>query len=118
MPGSKGTLAQQRAREGDIRPVYDPSTPAHRQETRKNRGLLRHRFRDLHPMTAALLAARKQGIENLCFISTMCWCPAIHAVMADGVAKVNAFIGLPRQASSPAPISTLPIVGVIRCRWW
>ncbi|MGL5496571.1 MAG: hydrogenase formation protein HypD, partial [Aeromonas sobria] len=114
VPGSKGTLAQQRAKGSDIRPVYDPLDALRiaKENPEKTVVFFAIGFETSTPMTAALLAAaEEQGVENLLFhINHVLVPPAIHAVMADGVAKVNAFIGPSHVSVITGADIYLPIV--------
>ncbi|MEH8242959.1 hydrogenase formation protein HypD [Aeromonas veronii] len=114
VPGSKGTLAQQRAKGSDIRPVYDPLDALRiaKENPEKTVVFFAIGFETSTPMTAALLAAAEsEGVENLLFhINHVLVPPAIHAVMADGVAKVNAFIGPSHVSVITGADIYLPIV--------
>ncbi|MCV5307741.1 hypothetical protein OFC24_32535, partial [Escherichia coli] len=60
---------------------------------------------------ALLAAAEEQEVDNLLFhINHVLVPPAIHAVMADGVAKVNAFIGPSHVSVITGADIYLPIV--------
>ncbi|MGR5078592.1 hydrogenase formation protein HypD [Photobacterium swingsii] len=97
VPGSKGTLAQCRAKGGDVRPVYDPLDALEIAKQNPDRKVVFFAigFETTTPMTAVLLElAEKQNVANLYFhINHVLVPPAVDAVMADGAAKVTAFIG-------------------------
>ncbi|MGY3856365.1 hydrogenase formation protein HypD [Aeromonas intestinalis] len=114
VPGSKGSLAQQRAKGSDIRPVYDPLDALRIAKENPDNTVVFFAigFETSTPMTAALLAAAETaGVTNLLFhINHVLVPPAIHAVMADGVAKVNAFIGPSHVSVITGADIYLPIV--------
>lgn len=97
VPGSLGSLAEQRAQGCDIRPIYDPldALTIAKDNPAKIVVFFAIGFETSTPMTAALLAqAEQQQIANLLFhINHVLVPPAIDAVMADGRAKINGFIG-------------------------
>ena len=97
VPGSKGSLAQFRAKGCDIRPIYDPldTLTIARENPDKTVIFFAIGFETSTPMTAVLIEqAESQNIDNLLFhINHVLVPPAIDAVMADPQATVNAFIG-------------------------
>ncbi|MFS1422978.1 hydrogenase formation protein HypD [Shewanella sp. 10N.286.48.B5] len=97
VPGSKGSLAQFRAKGCDIRPLYDPMDALSIAKDNPDKTIIFFAigFETSTPMTAVLIdQAEKQQINNLLFhINHVLVPPAIDAVMANPQAKVNAFIG-------------------------
>jgi len=97
VPGSKSSLAVERAAGRDIRPLYTPmdALKIAKENPDKKVVFFAIGFETTTPMTAALLqAALAQKIGNLYFhINHVLVPPAIDAIMADGRAKINAFIG-------------------------
>ncbi|WP_394229467.1 hydrogenase formation protein HypD [Shewanella colwelliana] len=97
VPGSKGSLAQFRAKGCDIRPIYDPLDTLTIAKDNPDKTVIFFAigFETSTPMTAVLIEqAEQQKINNLLFhINHVLVPPAIDAVMADPQAKVNAFIG-------------------------
>ena len=97
VPGSKSSLAQERAAGRDIRPLYTPldALKIARENPDKKVVFFAIGFETTTPMTAALLdQVRKAGVENLFFhINHVLVPPAVRAIMDGGEAKVNAFIG-------------------------
>jgi hydrogenase expression/formation protein HypD len=97
VPGSKGSLAQFRAKGCDIRPIYDPLDTLAIAKDNPDKTVIFFAigFETSTPMTAVLIEqAEKQAINNLLFhINHVLVPPAIDAVMADPQATVNAFIG-------------------------
>ena len=97
VPGSKSSLAVERAAGRDIRPLYTPmdALKIAKENPDKKVVFFAIGFETTTPMTAALLqAALAQKTGNLYFhINHVLVPPAIDAIMADGRAKINAFIG-------------------------
>ncbi|MEA3492481.1 MAG: hydrogenase formation protein HypD [Campylobacterota bacterium] len=97
VPGSKSSLAAERAKGYDIRPLYTPMDAIVIAEENLDKRVIFFAigFETTTPMTAALLAeVEKRKITNLYFhINHVLVPPAIDAIMADGQAKINAFIG-------------------------
>jgi hydrogenase expression/formation protein HypD len=97
VPGSRGSLAQCRARGCDVRPLYDPLDALTLAQENPDRTVVFFAigFETTTPMTAALLLqAEALGIANLLFhINHVLVPPAIDAVMAEPACRVNAFIG-------------------------
>ncbi|WP_025820299.1 hydrogenase formation protein HypD [Shewanella marina] len=97
VPGSKGSLAQFRAKGCDIRPIYDPldTLKIAQENPTKTVVFFAIGFETSTPMTAILLKqAEALKIDNLLFhINHVLVPPAVDAVMADPAVKVNAFIG-------------------------
>lgn len=97
VPGSKSSLAEQRADGYDIRALYSPldTIKIALENPDKRVIFFAIGFETTTPMTAAVLAqAEKHGIRNLYFhINHVLVPPAVDAIMADGRAKINAFIG-------------------------
>lgn len=97
VPGSRGSLAQCRARGADVRPLYDPldALAIARDNPQHTVIFFAIGFETTTPMSAALLAeAERLGIDNLLLhINHVLVPPAIEAVMAEPACRVNAFIG-------------------------
>ena len=97
VPGSSSSLAVVRAKGYDIRALYSPldAIKIALENPDKNVIFFAIGFETKTPMTAALLEqVVKQGISNLYFhINHVLVPPAVDAIMADGQAKINAFIG-------------------------
>ncbi len=97
VPGSKGSLAQYRAKGCDIRPIYDPldCLTIATENPDKDVVFFAIGFETSTPMTAILVEqAEQRQINNLYFhINHVLVPPAVDAVMADPAVKVNAFIG-------------------------
>ncbi len=97
VPGSKGSLAQFRAKGCDIRPIYDPLDTLTIAQENPDKTVIFFAigFETSTPMTAILLEqAEALQLENLLFhINHVLVPPAIDAVMADPKATINAFIG-------------------------
>jgi hydrogenase expression/formation protein HypD len=97
VPGSQSSLAAERAAGRDVRPLYTPmdALKIARENPEKKVVFFAIGFETTTPMTAALIqAAVAQKIENLFFhINHVLVPPAVDAIMADGRAKINAFIG-------------------------
>ncbi|MDR8523933.1 hydrogenase formation protein HypD [Shewanella fidelis] len=97
VPGSKGSLAQFRAKGCDIRPIYDPLDTLTIAADNPDKTIIFFAigFETSTPMTAVLIdQANQRGINNLLFhINHVLVPPAIDAVMSDPLVKVNAFIG-------------------------
>ncbi len=97
VPGSQSSLAAERASGRDVRPLYTPmdALKIARENPEKKVIFFAIGFETTTPMTAALIqAALKQNVENLYFhINHVLVPPAVDAIMADGRAQINAFIG-------------------------
>ena len=97
VPGSKSSLAAERAKGCDIRALYTPMDAITIAEENPDKKVIFFAigFETTTPMTAAVLAqVEKRGITNLYFhINHVLVPPAVDAIMADGKAKINAFIG-------------------------
>ncbi|UFS62485.1 hydrogenase formation protein HypD [Sulfurimonas sp. HSL-3221] len=97
VPGSQSSLAVERAAGRDIRPLYTPmdALKIAKENPDKRVVFFAIGFETTTPMTAALLhAAVTQKVDNLYFhINHVLVPPAIDAIMSDGQAKINAFIG-------------------------
>ena len=94
VPGSKGSLAECRARGGDVRSVYDPmdALTIARENPDKTVIYFAIGFETTTPMTAVLLElAEAQNIENLLFhINHVLVPPAVDAILSDDDCRVNA----------------------------
>lgn len=97
VPGSKTSLAQERAAGYDIRPLYTPmdALKIAKENPDKKVVFFAIGFETTTPMTAAVIKATiEQKITNLFFhINHVLVPPAVDAIMADGKAQINAFIG-------------------------
>ena len=97
VPGSKTSLAQERAAGQDIRPLYTPmdALKIAKENPEKRVVFFAIGFETTTPMTAAVIKATiEQKITNLFFhINHVLVPPAVDAIMADGKAQINAFIG-------------------------
>ncbi|WP_345985488.1 hydrogenase formation protein HypD [Sulfurimonas sp. HSL-1656] len=97
VPGSQSSLAVERAAGRDIRPLYTPMDALKIAKEHPDKKVIFFAigFETTTPMTAALLhAAIAQKVTNLYFhINHVLVPPAIDAIMSDGQAKINAFIG-------------------------
>ncbi|WP_028110920.1 hydrogenase formation protein HypD [Ferrimonas futtsuensis] len=97
VPGSKSTLAQARAQGADVRPLYDPMDAVKLAQENPDKTVIYFAigFETTTPMTAVVVQMADQlGLPNLLLhVNHVLVPPAVHAVMADGQAKVNAFIG-------------------------
>ncbi len=97
VPGSSGSLAQERSAGYDIRPLYSPldALKIARENPDKKVIFFAIGFETTTPMSASLiLQAEKEGIENLFFhINHVLVPPAVHAIMDDADTRINAFIG-------------------------
>ena len=97
VPGSESSLAAERAKGCDIRALYTPMDAITIAEENPDKKVIFFAigFETTTPVTAAVLAqVEKRGITNLYFhINHVLVPPAVDAIMADGKAKINAFIG-------------------------
>ncbi len=97
VPGSKSSLAQERAEGYDIRPLYTPvdAIKIAKENPDKRVVFFAIGFETTTPMTAAVIKQTiEQKIDNLFFhINHVLVPPAVDAIMADGNAAINAFIG-------------------------
>jgi len=97
VPGSTSSLALERANGHDIRALYSPLDAIKIAQDNPDINVVFFAigFETTTPMTAALLEqVEKQGVSNLYFhINHVLVPPAVDAIMADGQAKINAFIG-------------------------
>ena len=97
VPGSKSSLAKERAKGADIRPLH--STLDVLQIAKKNPDkkvvFFAIGFETTTPMTAALMKrAFSEGIKNIYYhINHVLVPPPMRAIMDGGEAKINAFIG-------------------------
>jgi len=97
VPGSKTSLAKERSLGRDIRPLYTPMDALKIAKENPNKKVIFFAigFETTTPMTAAVIKlAIEQNIPNLFFhINHVLVPPAVDAIMADGKAQINAFIG-------------------------
>lgn len=97
VPGSKSSLAVERAAGHDIRALYTPidALKIAKENPDKRVVFFAIGFETTTPMTAAVIKHTvEQDIKNLFFhINHVLVPPAVDAIMADGQAKINAFIG-------------------------
>ena len=97
VPGSKTSLAKERSAGKDIRPLYTPmdALKIAKENPEKKVIFFAIGFETTTPMTAAVIKLTiEQNISNLFFhINHVLVPPAIDAIMADGKAQINAFIG-------------------------
>lgn len=97
VPGSKTSLATERAAGRDIRPLYTPLDALKIAKENPDKKVIYFAigFETTTPMTAAVIKQTiRLRINNLFFhINHVLVPPAIDAIMADGRAKINAFIG-------------------------
>lgn len=97
VPGSKTSLAQERAAGYDIRPLYTPvdALKIAKENPDKKVVFFAIGFETTTPMTAAVIKQTiEQKVDNLFFhINHVLVPPAVDAIMADGKAEINAFIG-------------------------
>ncbi|MEA3418761.1 MAG: hydrogenase formation protein HypD [Campylobacterota bacterium] len=133
VPGSKSSLAAERAKGRDIRALYSPLDAVRIAEENPDKKVIFFAigFETTTPMTAAVLEqAEKRGIGNLYFhINHVLVPPAVDAIMADGQAKINAFIGpahvsvitgakiyklLPKRYNTPVVVSGFEPVDVLQ----
>ena len=133
VPGSKSSLAVERANGYDIRALYSPLDAIQIAEENPDKKVIFFAigFETTTPMTAAVLEQmEKRGITNLYFhINHVLVPPAVDAIMADGQAKINAFIGpahvsvisgakiyapLPQNYNTPVVVSGFEPVDVMQ----
>ena len=133
VPGSTSSLALERAKGRDIRALYSPldAIKVALENPHKKVIFFAIGFETTTPMTAALLEqVEKRGISNLYFhINHVLVPPAVDAIMADGQAKINAFIGpahvsvisgakiyqpLPKQYGAPVVVSGFEPIDVLQ----
>ncbi|TKB54697.1 hydrogenase formation protein HypD [Ferrimonas aestuarii] len=97
VPGSKSSLSQVRAQGADVRPLYDPMDAIKLAQEHPDKTVVYFAigFETTTPMTAVLVQQiERLGLTNLLLhVNHVLVPPAVHAVMADGQAQVNAFIG-------------------------
>jgi hydrogenase expression/formation protein HypD len=97
VPGSKASLANERSAGNDIRPLYTPMDALKIAKENPNKKVIFFAigFETTTPMTAAVIKlAIEQNIDNLYFhINHVLVPPAVDAIMKDGKAEINAFIG-------------------------
>ncbi len=97
VPGSKSTLAKERAKGSDIRPLYSPMDVLKIAEENPDKKVIFFAigFETTTPMTAAVIDhVVRNGIKNIYFhINHVLVPPAVRAIMDPGRARVNAFIG-------------------------
>ena len=133
VPGSRTSLAQERAAGYDIRPLYTPmdALKIAKENPDKSVVFFAIGFETTTPMTAAVIKATvEQKITNLFFhINHVLVPPAVDAIMADGKAQINAFIGpshvsvisgakiyqpLPQRYKTPVVVSGFEPVDVLQ----
>ena len=133
VPGSKSSLAVERANGRDIRALYSPldAIKIALENLDKKVIFFAIGFETTTPMTAAVLEQmEKRGITNLYFhINHVLVPPAVDAIMADGRAQINAFIGpahvsvitgakiyapLPQKYATPVAVSGFEPVDVMQ----
>ncbi|SIO92880.1 hydrogenase formation protein HypD [Vibrio spartinae] len=97
VPGSRLSLAECRANGGSVMPIYDPMDVLEiaKQNPQQKVVYFAIGFETTTPMTAVLVQqARRLQLTNLCFhINHVLVPPAMNAVMADSLTRVNAFLG-------------------------
>ncbi|WP_457593711.1 hydrogenase formation protein HypD [Hydrogenimonas sp.] len=97
VPGSKSSLAKERAKGCDVRSLYSPMdlTEIAKNNPDKKVVYFAIGFETTTPMTAAVIKKRvESGLKNLYFhINHVLVPPPMHTLMADGRAKIDAFIG-------------------------
>lgn len=97
VPGSKSTLAKERAKGRDIRPLYSPMDVLKIAKENPDRKIIFFAigFETTTPMTSAVIDhVVKNKITNVYFhINHVLVPPAVKAIMDPGLAKINAFIG-------------------------
>lgn len=97
VPGSKSSLAKERAAGRDIRPLYTPMDALKIAKENPDKKVIFFAigFETTTPMTAAVIKLTvEQKIPNLFFhINHVLVPPAVDAIMADEKAQINAFIG-------------------------
>jgi hydrogenase expression/formation protein HypD len=97
VPGSTSSLAKERANGCDIRPLYSPldALKIAKENPQKNVIFFAIGFETTTPMSASLMKmALAQNISNLFLhVNHVLVPPAVDAIMADGLSRVNAFIG-------------------------
>ena len=97
VPGSKTSLAKERSLGRDIRPLYTPMDALKIAKENPDKKVIFFAigFETTTPMTAAVIKLTiEQNIQNLFFhINHVLVPPAVDAIMADGKAQINAFIG-------------------------
>ncbi|MEN8147964.1 MAG: hydrogenase formation protein HypD [Campylobacterota bacterium] len=97
VPGSKSTLAKERAKGRDIRPLYSPMDVIKIAKENPDKEVIFFAigFETTTPMTAAVIDhVVKNSITNIFFhINHVLVPPAVKAIMNPGLAKINAFIG-------------------------
>ncbi|QSZ41968.1 hydrogenase formation protein HypD [Sulfurimonas aquatica] len=133
VPGSKTSLAEERSHGCDIRALYSPVDAIKVAEENPDKKVIFFAigFETTTPMTAALLQmVEKKKLTNLYFhINHVLVPPAIEAIMQDGQAKINAFIGpshvsvisgakiylpLPEKYNTPVSVSGFEPVDVMQ----
>jgi len=133
VPGSKSSLAKERAKGFDVRALYSPMDAIKIALENPDKKVIFFAigFETTTPMTAAVIAqVQKRAITNLYFhIDHVLVPPAIDAIMADGRAKINAFIGpshvsvitgakiylpLPQKYDTPVVVSGFEPVDVLQ----
>ncbi len=133
VPGSKSSLAVERAKGYDIRALYSPLDALKIAEENPDKKVIFFAigFETTTPMTAAVLEQmERRDIKNLFFHINHVLVPsAVDAIMADGQAKINAFIGpahvsvitgakiyksLPEKYATPVVVSGFEPVDVMQ----
>jgi len=97
VPGSKGSLSDARSRGGDVRYAYSPLDALKIAKENRDKTVIYFAigFETTTPMTAALIeSGKKEGVENLLYHINHITVPEpIAAIMDDGEAKIDAFLG-------------------------
>ena len=97
VPGSKSSLAKERAKGADIRPLHSTLDVLKIAKENPDKKIVFFAigFETTTPMTAALMKrAFGEGIKNIYYhINHVLVPPPMRAIMNDGEAKINAFIG-------------------------
>ena len=133
VPGSKTSLAQERAKGCDIRALYSPMDAIKIAQENPDKKVVFFAigFETTTPMTASLIKiVEAKKITNLYFhINHVLVPPAVDAIMQGGEAKINAFIGpshvsvitgakiylsLPEQYNTPVAVSGFEPVDVMQ----
>jgi len=97
VPGSKSSLAKERAKGADIRPLHSTLDVLKIAKENPDKKIVFFAigFETTTPMTAALMKrAFSEGIKNIYYhINHVLVPPPMKAILDDGKAKINAFIG-------------------------
>jgi len=109
VPGSEGSLLEERAKGSDVIMVYSPldSMRIARENPDKRVVYFAIGFETTAPITAAVIEqAIKDGLENVCFhINHVLVPPALHAIMNADDVRIDAFI-------APGHVSTITGTGI------